>query len=122
VLKIAIPMILSMGSWSLMEFTDRMFLTWHSRDALAAALPSGILNFTLGTFFLGTASYVNTFVAQYTGAKRNDRVAASVWQGIHFSILAALLLLLWVPFAPWILNSWDTIPPFRNSKFSTFRS
>ena len=39
-LRIAIPMILSMGSWSLMYFVDRMFLTWYSRDALAAALES----------------------------------------------------------------------------------
>ena len=40
VLTIAVPMIQSMGSWSLMHFVDRMFLTWYSRDALAAALPA----------------------------------------------------------------------------------
>ena len=98
-------MILSMGSWSLMHFVDRVFLTWYSRDALAAALPSGILSFTLGTFFLGTAGYVNTFVAQYMGANRPERGGASVWQGIHFSILAGLFLLVGIPFAPWIFDA-----------------
>ena len=105
VLKIAIPMILSMGSWSLMQFVDRMFLTWHSRDALAAALPAGILSFALSTFFLGTVGYVNTFVAQYVGANRPERVGASVWQGIHFSVVAGLLLLIAYPLAPAIFKA-----------------
>ncbi len=104
VLKIAIPMILSMGSWSLMHFVDRMFLAWYSRDALAAALPAGILSYTLGTFFLGTAGYVNTFVAQYMGANQPERVAASVWHGIHFSVLAGIFLLIGIPLAPWIFD------------------
>ena len=106
-------MILSMGSWSLMHFVDRVFLTWYSRDALAAALPSGILSFTLGTFFLGTAGYVNTFVAQYMGANRPERVGASVWQGIHFSILAGLFLLVGIPFAPWIFDAAGHEPSIR---------
>ena len=51
VLQIAGPLILSMGSWSLMHFIDRIFLTWYSPEALAAALPSGLLSFALGSFF-----------------------------------------------------------------------
>lgn len=121
VLRIAIPMILSMGSWSLMHFVDRMFLTWYSRDALAAALPSGILSFTLGTFFLGTAGYVNTFVAQYVGAKREERVGASVWQGIHFSVLAGLFLLLAIPLAPWIFDLAGHDPAIRGLEVTYFQ-
>ena len=84
VFKLALPMMLSFGSWSLMHFIDRVFLSWYDSDALAAALPAGILSFTLGTFFLGMVGYVNTFVAQYSGANRPERVGASVWQGIYF--------------------------------------
>ena len=104
VLNLAVPMILSFGSWSLMHFVDRMYLSWYDRDALAAALPAGILSFTLGTFFLGTAGYVNTFVAQYVGAGRPKRVGASVWQGIHFSVVSGLLLMGLIPAAPWIFD------------------
>ena len=121
VLTIAVPMILSMGSWSLMHFVDRMFLTWYSRDALAAALPAGILSFTLDTFFLGTAGYVNTFVAQYMGARRPERVSASVWQGIHFSLLAGLLLLGTIPFAPWIFDAAGHEPAVRDLEVVYFR-
>ncbi len=104
VLKISGPMILSMGSWSLMHFVDRMFLTWYSREALAAALPAGLLSFAFGSFFLGTASYVNTFVAQYFGAKRFDRVGSAVWQGIYFSLFAGVLMVLLAPASEWIFN------------------
>ena len=104
VLKIAGPLILSMGSWSLMHFIDRVFLTWFSSEALAAALPAGLLSFAFGSFFLGTAGYVNTFVAQFYGAKRYGEVGAAVWQGVHFSIVAGLLMLGLLPFSPWIFE------------------
>lgn len=104
VLKIAGPLILSMGSWSLMHFIDRMFLTWYSREALAAALPAGLLSFAFGSFFMGTSGYVNTFVAQYYGAKRFDRVGAAIWQGIYFSLFSGLLMLILAPASHWIFE------------------
>ena len=99
VLKIAGPLILSMGSWSLMHFVDRMFLTWYDREALAAALPAGLLSFAFSCFFFGTAGYVNTFVAQYSGAGRPERVGSAVWQGIYFSVASGVLMLALLPFS-----------------------
>ena len=92
-LRVAFPMILSTASWSIQHFVDRIFLTWYSIDALAAALPSGMVNFIAVSFFMGLASYVNTFVAQYSGAGRDDRVGPSVWQGNYLAIAAGLLSL-----------------------------
>ena len=37
-LAVALPLILSTASWSIMHFVDRMFLFWHSQDEMAAAL------------------------------------------------------------------------------------
>ncbi len=79
-----------MGSITLMHFTDRMFLANYSLDAIAAALPAGIASFTSIAFFMGVANYTNAFVAQYTGARALNRVGAALWQGIYFSLLAAL--------------------------------
>lgn len=101
VLRLALPLVVSTGSWSVQHFVDRMFLCWYAPEAMAAALPAGILAFTLISFFLGTATYVNTFVAQYTGAGRKHRVGPSVWQGVYFSLIAGLLLTLLAPFAGW---------------------
>ena len=38
-LVVAVPLILSTATWSIQHFVDRVFLTWYSTDALAAALP-----------------------------------------------------------------------------------
>lgn len=105
VLKIAGPLILSMGSWSLMHFIDRIFLTWYSAEALAASLPAGLLSFAFGSFFMGTAGYVNTFVAQYYGAKQFDKVGSAIWQGIYFSVVAGVLMLALLPGAVWIFDA-----------------
>ena len=92
VLRISLPLVASMGSVTLMQFTDRVFLANYSVDAIAAALPAGIASFTVIAFFMGVASYTNTFVAQYTGAGASYRVGAALWQGIYFSLLSAVVL------------------------------
>jgi MATE family multidrug resistance protein len=99
VLRLAIPLVLSTGSWSIQHFVDRMFLCWHSSATMAAAMPSGILAFTLMSFFIGTASYANAMVAQYHGADRPQRVGPAVWQAIYFALLAGVLLPLFAPFS-----------------------
>ncbi len=99
-LTLAIPLILSTGAWSVQHFVDRMFLTWYSPEAIAAAMPAGILNFTLMSFFLGTAGYVNTFVAQYYGAQRYERIGPAVWQGVYVALIGAVLIAATIPLAP----------------------
>ena len=80
-LALALPLVISTASWTLMNFVDRMFLLWHSPGAMAAAMPAGMLHFTMICFPLGVASYVNTFVAQYHGAGRPERIGTALWQG-----------------------------------------
>ncbi|RMF60876.1 MAG: MATE family efflux transporter [Calditrichaeota bacterium] len=99
VLRIAFPLILSTSSWSLQHFIDRMFLTWYSPEAIAASMPAGLVNWTLVSIFVGTAAYVNTFVAQYYGARNYERIGSSVWQGLYLSLLASLVAILFVPLA-----------------------
>lgn len=91
-LAISLPLVASMGSATIMQFTDRIFLANYSTDAIAAALPAGLLSFTFVSFFLGVATYANAFIAQYTGAKNNDKIGASLWQGIYFSIISAVIM------------------------------
>ena len=92
VLRIGLPLVVSMGSATVMHFTDRVFLSNYSLDAIAAAMPAGIASFLFMSFFLGVTGYVNVFVAQYTGAAQPRQVGASLWQGIYFALLAGLFL------------------------------
>lgn len=85
-LVIATPLVLSTASWSIQHFVDRVFLTWYSTEALAAAMPAGMVSFVIMSLFLGTATYVNTFVAQYVGAGHPERVGPAIWQGVYMSL------------------------------------
>ena len=99
VVTLALPLVISTMSFTVMTFIDRMFLTWYSIDAVAAAMPAGMLQFTLISFPLGVATYVNTFVAQYKGAGRSRQIGAIVWQGIWIGLVAIPVLMLTTPLA-----------------------
>ncbi len=98
-LAVAIPLMLSTAAWSVQHFVDRMFLTWYSPEAIAAAMPAGLLNFSMVSIIMGTAGYVTTFVAQYQGADRLDRIGPALWQGVYISIFGGVLMLGAIPLA-----------------------
>jgi len=120
VLKLAFPLILSTGSITIQQFVDRMFLTWYSPETIAAAAPGGIVSFTLQCLFIGTAAYVNTFVAQYFGARQYDKIAQAVWQGIYFAIASGIFFLSYIPLAKPIFNFAGHTPEVRALEIQYF--
>jgi multidrug resistance protein, MATE family len=100
VLGLAVPLILSTGSWSVQGFINRMFLIWHSPESLAAAMPASMVNYAIMSIFVSTAGYVSTFVAQYHGAGQDHKVGRTVWQAVTVALAAAVVNLLLVPLAP----------------------
>jgi len=121
VLVIAIPLILSTASWSVQHFVDRMFLAWYSPETIAAAMPAGMVNFTMVAIFMGTAGYVNTFVAQYYGAKRFHRIGPALWQGVYMSLIGGLLILMAIPFAGPIFKLVGHSPQIQQHEVEYFR-
>jgi len=99
VLKLAAPMMLTTGAWALMLFADRLILFKSSITEFNAALPAGTLFWMSMSLFVGIASYTNTFVAQYFGAGKPERIGASVWQGIRLGIYTSPFFLLLIPIA-----------------------
>ncbi len=99
-LTLAAPLIVSQSFMTVQVVADTILLSHHDPKEMAASLPAVMwfwLPFSLLQF---TAGYVSTFVAQYTGAGRPQRVGPAVWQGLHFAVVAGLLFLLVVPLAP----------------------
>ena len=92
VLNIATPLILASAGHAMNLFFDRVMLARYSRDAVNAALPSGLTSFTICCFFLGVIGYANSFVAQYTGADAEHRVGPSIWQALWLSLLGGIIL------------------------------
>ena len=92
VLGIATPLIFASAGHALNLFFDRVMLARYSQEAVNAALPSGLTNFTISCFFVGVIGYANSFVAQYTGADADHRVGPSIWQAFWLSVIGGILM------------------------------
>ena len=102
-LTLALPLVVSQGFMTVQVFVDTILLAWHDPREMAASFPAVMWFWLVFGLLQVTAGYVSTFVAQYTGAGRPERVGPAVWQGIHFSVLAGLLFLLMVPASPYLI-------------------
>jgi len=102
--RVAAPIIVSMASFTLMQFFDRIFLARHGSVSLRAALPAGMLGFTMTAFFQTLAGYAGTFTAQYHGAGRKRECGEATAQGIWLGLLTWPLGLALIPVGFWILS------------------
>ncbi|MDG2129331.1 MAG: MATE family efflux transporter [Fuerstiella sp.] len=103
-LHVALPLIISSGSLSVMSAVDRMMLAGHSADALAAVTPASMLHWTIVCIPLGTILYANTFISQYDGAGRTSRLTASLFQAIWLAVISGILLMLVTPWTHTVLS------------------
>ncbi len=99
VLRVCLPLVISLSATTLMEFTDRVFLANYSLDAISAALPAGITSYLPIAFFGGVGGYAGVFIAQYTGRGDERKIGCVLWQGIYFTLASGLLLWLLGVFA-----------------------
>lgn len=102
-LALALPLVVSQGFMTVQVFVDTFLLAHHDPLEMAASFPAVMWFWVPFALLQVTAGYASTFVAQYTGAGRPERVGPAVWQGIHFSIVAGVLFLLLIPLAPWMI-------------------
>ncbi len=100
---VAWPLIISTGSFTVMQFCDRMFLAWHSPISIQAALPAGILAFTFICGFTAVAGYTNTFVAQFWGSGDGPACARVTAQGIFLALASWPLMAALIPVGHLIL-------------------
>lgn len=121
IIQLAGPLVLSTGSMTVQQFVNRIFLSWYSPQALAASLPAGALSYTFLCFFIGTVSFVNTFVAQYHGSRQPERAVASVWQALYLGLLAGVLVLPLAFLARPIFNLAGHDPQVRAQECAYFR-
>jgi MATE family multidrug resistance protein len=95
---LAYPLILAHLSFTIQTFVDRLFLTWYSAEAVAGAVTGLFAVWSINALFTGTGEYLTTFVAQYLGAGRKERIGPALWQGVYFSLGAGALVAALSPF------------------------
>jgi len=99
--RIAWPLIVGASLWNIQIVVDRMMLGWYGHGAAGSAMTGGILFWVPLALFHATVMYAATFVAQYLGAGRPDRVGAVVWQSLWLAVLGGVaFLLVLLPLVP----------------------
>jgi MATE family multidrug resistance protein len=93
-LRLAIPMVVSQGTFAVMIFTDRYFMSQIDPVNMAAALGGGVASFFSFCFFVGLFSYGNALSAQYLGAGEPEKCPKVVTQGIVMTLMSAPILTL----------------------------
>ncbi|MDL2290816.1 MATE family efflux transporter [Desulfovibrio sp. OttesenSCG-928-F20] len=98
ILRVCLPLVAGMASSTVMQFTDRLFLSRYSVDAIAASMPASIASMTIVMTLMGVCGYTSVLIAQYVGSGAPQRVGSALWQGIWFALGASILLCLtWEP-------------------------
>ena len=107
---VAMPLVVSSMSWTVMTFVDRMFLNSISGESMAASFTGSVVWFALICFALGVCSFANTFVSQYFGDGQFDRIGPSMWQSVWAALLFSPAVLACIPLAPTIFRFADHPP------------
>lgn len=102
--RLALPLIVSMAAFTVMQFCDRLFLARYSSESIQAALPAGVLAFTLICLFQSLAGYAGTFVAHYHGAGNRRGCVVATVQGIWLALASAVPMLALVPLGFWLMR------------------
>lgn len=94
VLRVCLPLVISLSATTVMEFIDRIFLANYSIDAISAALPAAITSYLPIAFFGGVGGYAGVFIAQYTGRGDHQKIGCVLWQGMYFTLASGIILYL----------------------------
>ncbi len=92
------PTVLTMASYTVMQFVDSLMVAQVGPRQVAAQGNGGIWSFTPLAFLFGFLTVVNTFVSQSVGGGRRDAVARYAWAGIWLAVGAWLVVMV-----PWAL-------------------
>ncbi len=102
VYQIALPIIVSTASYTVMLFADRLFLSRVGKHELAAAMSGGLSSFVLSSFFVGLVGYASALVSQYYGARDYRMCTRSVIQSLLLSAASYPILLAFIPIIQYV--------------------
>ena len=94
VLRISLPLILSMSSSSLMSLIDRILLSRYDIDHYNAVFVINLMYAAILFFGTGVSSIAEVFCGQYNGLRQYKKIPSPVWQMLYFSLTSAPLLII----------------------------
>ena len=116
VVRVAWPIMLGTGSYTFMQFFDRLFLAHYDLTAIQAALPAGILAFAFVAGFLSLCGYTNTLVAHFYGAGEPANCSRATFQGVIMALGFWPLLAAMIPLGRQLLAMGGHPPQVRDQE------
>ena len=108
---LALPIIISMASASILGLVDTFFMGWVGAGAQAAVGLGAPTVFSLLSLFFGTITGLTTFVSQYFGAGKYSDCGRMLWHVLPASfIVGGICALTLNPLVMWILMAMGTNP------------
>ncbi len=104
VLRVALPLMISTGTFSLVLFIDRTLLLWYDGSAMSASMAAGNLFWMLICLPFGLASMTGAFVAQYVGAGQHQKIGRLLWQAVWFALAPTPFFFTLAVLAPWMFR------------------
>ncbi|NDG64199.1 MAG: hypothetical protein EBY29_12170, partial [Planctomycetes bacterium] len=92
--SLAWPTVITMTSYTMMQFVDSIMVAQLGPLELAAQGNGGVWSWTIIAFLVGAISLVNTFVSQSVGAGESTKAARYAWSGIWLAMLSWIVILL----------------------------
>lgn len=105
-LQIAIPVVVTMTSYTAMQFVDgkMVSLIGPSPIYLSAQGNGGMVVWLLMASLMGLIGVINTYVSQHLGAGTPDRAPTYAWTGLYISFIGGLVMLPLIPILPWFFG------------------
>ena len=118
---IALPMVVSQASETVMLFVDRLFLSRLGKLYIAGAMSGGLTSYNVASLFLGIVGYVNAVVAQHDGAGDRRACARATYQSLRLSLVAWPLLILTIPLIRLFFRAMGHLPEQVDLEMTYFR-
>lgn len=119
--NIALPMVVSQASETIMMFVDRLFVSRLTPLHIAGAMSGGVTSYTVMSLFLGILGYVNAVVAQNDGAGNKPMCARATAQSFRLAFLAWPIILLTIPLIKMYFQAMGHTPELIGLEHGYFR-
>ncbi|WP_442510902.1 MATE family efflux transporter [Novipirellula sp. SH528] len=94
-LAIALPLMVSAGTFSLVLFVDRTLLLWYDGASMSASMAGGNFFWVSICLPIGIASMTGAIISQYVGAGEEGKIGRFLWQSVWLTLLS-------IPFFAWV--------------------
>ena len=105
-LQIAFPVVVTMTSYTAMQFVDGKMVSLIGPEPvyLAAQGNGGMVVWLLMAALMGLIGVINTYVSQHLGAGTPEKAPTYAWTGLWLSAIGGVAMLPLIPLLPWFFG------------------